>query len=127
MDHQSVVSRFELSPAIDGCDPATCPISWSQHTMVFSHAANEFRPDTKYAVRIKPGYRDAAGRVNTIEHSWEFHTDTAPMLQSSNPGSDAKGVAPDGDISLQFSRSMQVPSQQQLKLIDSQSDIAAGV
>jgi Tol biopolymer transport system component len=65
--------------------------------------------------------------VNNIEHSWEFHTDTAPILQSSSPASDAKGVAPDLDITLQFSRSMQVPSQQQLKLIDAQSDIAAGV
>jgi Tol biopolymer transport system component len=127
MDRQSVVSRFEVSPAVDGCDRGSCPITWDKHTMIFSHTVNEFRPDTKYAVRIKPGYRDAAGRVNNIEHSWEFHTDTAPMLQSSNPGSDAKGVAPDVDITLQFSRSMQLPSQQQLKLIDSQSDIAAGV
>jgi len=127
MDRQSVVSRFGVSPAIPGCVPQLCPITWSDRTMVFSHPQSEFQANTKYTVRIKPGYRDGAGRVNNIEHSWEFHTETAPTLQSTNPGSDAKGVAPDIDITLQFSRPMQVPSQQQLKLIDSQSDIAAAV
>jgi hypothetical protein len=95
--------------------------------MVFSHPQNEFQADTKYAVRIRPGYRDAAGRVNNIEHSWEFHTDTAPALQATVPPADAPGVPPDVDITLQFSRAMQVPSQLQLKLIDSESDIAAAV
>ncbi len=95
--------------------------------MIFSHPAYEFQPDTKYTVRLSPGYSDTSGHANDIEHSWEFHTDTAPALQSTNPSAEAKGVAPDIDITLQFSRAMQVPRQQQLKLTDSESDTTAAV
>jgi hypothetical protein len=127
MDKASVVSRFEVLPAINGCDPQACPITWIDRTLVFSHAESEFHPDTKYTVRVKPGYRDSAGRVNNIEHSWEFHTETAPLLQSTNPGFDATRVDPEIDITLQFSRAMRVPSPLQLRLIDSESDISVGV
>ncbi|HXA43460.1 MAG TPA: Ig-like domain-containing protein [Candidatus Solibacter sp.] len=127
MDHESVSTRFQLSPAIEGCSVSRCPVTWKDRTMVFSHPAYEFQPDTKYTVRLRPGYRDTSGHANDIEHSWEFHTDTAPSLQSANPPAGAKGVAPDIDITLQFSRAMQVPRQQQLKLVDSESDAAAAV
>ena len=127
MNHESVTTRFDISPAVVGCSMLRCPVIWTGRTLVFSHPGNEFQADTKYTVRIKPGYRDTSGRANEIEHSWEFHTDTAPALQSTSPGFDATGVAPDADIALQFSRAMQVPRGQQLKLIDSESEIAAAV
>jgi len=127
MDRESVSTRFQVSPAIAGCSSLRCPVTWKDRTMIFSHPANEFQADTKYTVSIKPGYRDSSGRTNEIEHSWEFHTDTAPSLQSTNPAADATGVPPDVDITLQFSRAMQVPREHQLKLIDSESDTAAAV
>ncbi len=127
MDRESVSARFQLSPSIAGCSSLRCPVTWKDRTMIFSHPANEFQADTKYSVLIKPGYRDTSGHSNEIEHSWEFHTDTAPSLQSTNPAADGRGVPPDIDITLQFSRAMQVPREHQLKLIDSESDTAAAV
>src|SRR5258708_3722320 len=127
MDRESVSTRFQLSPAISGCSVSRCPVTWKDRTMVFSHLAYEFQPDNKYTVRLRPGYRDTSGHANDIEHSWEFHTHTAPSLHSANPPAGAKDVAPDIDITLQFSRAMQVPRQQQLKLVDSESEVAAAV
>jgi Tol biopolymer transport system component len=127
MDRQSVSSRLKLDPALTGCTPSACPITWQDRTLVFSHPRNEFRADTRYTIHIKPGYRDSTGRVNTIEHIWEFRTETAPTLQSSNPGTDARAVAPDVDITLQFSRPMRTPTSEQLQLIDLASEAAPAV
>jgi hypothetical protein len=127
MERQSVSSRLFIEPALIGCTPNACPINWVDRTLVFSHPKNEFRADTKYTVHIKPGYRDTAGRVNTIEHIWEFRTETAPTLQSSNPAADAKGVGPDVDITLQFSRPMRTPTTEQLHLIDLASETSPAV
>ena len=118
MDRQSVESRFQLEPALTSCTPSICPVSWNDRTMTFSHTKVEFQPDTRYQVHIKPGYRDTAARANSIEHVWEFRTETSPALQSSTPAADATGVAPDGDLLLQFSRAMQTPTHDHLKLID---------
>jgi hypothetical protein len=127
MERQSVSTRLSIEPALIGCTPSACPITWVDRTLVFSHPRNEFRADTKYTVHIKPGYRDSAGRVNTIEHVWEFRSDTAPTLQSSNPGADAKGMGPDVDVTLQFSRPMRTPTQEQLQLIDLASETSPAV
>ena len=127
MDRESVSSRLLIEPALVGCTASDCPINWLDRTLVFSHPKNEFRADTKYTVHIKPGYRDSAGRVNTIEHVWEFRTETAPTLQSSSPGADATGVDPDVDVTLQFSRPMKTPTPEQLQLIDLGSETTPAV
>lgn len=127
MDRGSVVSRFQLEPTLNTCTPSICPVSWNDRTMTFSHSRVEFQPDTRYQVRLKPGYRDTAGRVNNIEHAWEFRTESAPTLQSSTPAADATGVPPDADLVLQFSRSMQTPSTDELVLVDTEKDTATPV
>jgi hypothetical protein len=127
MERQSVSERLLIDPALQGCTPSACPITWVDRTLVLSHPKNEFRADTKYTVHIKPGYRDSVGRQNTIEHMWEFRTETAPTLQSSNPSADAKGVGPDVDVTLQFSRPMRAPTLEQLQLIDLASETSPAV
>jgi hypothetical protein len=127
MDRRSVETRFQLEPALTSCTASVCPVSWNDRTMTFSHPKVEFQPDTRYQVHIKPGYHDTAGRVNNIEHVWEFRTESAPALQSSMPAADATGVAPDGDLILQFSRPMQPPSPDHLKLVDPEPNLPAPV
>jgi hypothetical protein len=123
MDRPSVESRFQLDPELTTCTPSTCPVTWTDRTMTLTHTKVEFQPDTRYQVHIKPGYRDTAGRVNNIEHVWEFRTESAPTLQSSTPLADATGVPPDSDLILQFSRPMQTPTSDHLKFVDPETDL----
>jgi hypothetical protein len=127
MDRHSVEFRFQLEPALTSCTASICPVRWNDRTLTFSHPQVEFQPDTRYQVHIKPGYRDAAGRVNNIEHVWEFRTESAPALQSSTPAADATGVAPDADLILQFSRPMQTPTSDHLKFVDPETNLPAPV
>jgi hypothetical protein len=116
MDRASVEDRFELKPGLDGCDRSSCPLTWTGSTFSMSHPGHPFSSDTKYRVFVHPGYRDAGGQVNTVEHVWEFRSETAPVLQSATPGAGATGLAADTDVVLRFSRAIQPPSSTQLTL-----------
>jgi hypothetical protein len=116
MDHQSVEDRFEVRPGIPGCDRASCPLGWTGNTVTLSHTTQPFNDDSRYRVFIHPGYKDAAGRTNTVEHVWEFHTELPPTLSSATPSSGATAVSPDADISLRFSRALVTPTRDQLTL-----------
>ena len=110
MDHDSVSSRIEVRPAIDGCDAATCPVTWKSNTVSLSHPGHPFSGDTKYRVFIHAGYRDSAGAVNDVEHVWEFHTEPPPSLRGSNPAPGATGVATDIDLTVDFTRGLLPPT-----------------
>lgn len=116
MDRSSVEDRFEVKPAVEGCDRTACPISWNGATFSMSHPGHPFSDDTKYRVFIHPGYKDAGGQVNSVEHVWEFQTELPPTLRSASPAAGSTGVATDGDIVLQFSRPIQALAPAQLTL-----------
>lgn len=116
MDHQSVEERFEVRPGIPGCDRVSCPLGWTGNTVTLSHTAQPFNDDSGYRVFIHPGYKDALGRTNTVEHVWEFHTELPPALSSVTPALGATAVSPDADISLRFSRALVTPTRDQLTL-----------
>lgn len=116
MDRASVEDRFELKPALDGCDRIACPFGWTGSTFSMSHPGHPFSSDTKYRVFVHPGYKDEGGQVNTVEHVWEFRSETAPTLRSSTPAAGATGLAADVDVTLQFSRAIQPPTAAQVTL-----------
>jgi hypothetical protein len=68
MDRGSVESRFEVRPAIDGCDRSECPLRWNANTVTMSHSGHPYADDTRYRVFIHPGYEDSRGQINTVEH-----------------------------------------------------------
>lgn len=114
MDHASVESRWRLEPAIEGCDPTSCPISWKGRVFSLTHPGHQFAPSTKYRVTLRSGYRDTAGRVEGLEHFWEFTSEGAPSISSVTPGDKSTGVAVDADIVIQLTRNVLVPTPDQV-------------
>lgn len=101
MDERSVADHFEVVPAVRG------QLTWeSPRRLVFNHAP--LRTDTLYEVVLNPGYRDAAGTVNSLRHHWPFRTEVAPLLSGSSPGPGEPAADPAAYLSLTFSRPMDV-------------------
>lgn len=116
MDRASVESRLRLDPAIPGCDQGGCPVSWNGRVLTVRHDGHQFQPATRYRVTLRAGYRDNAGRVEGLEHFWDFNTEGAPSIASITPADKSSGVAVDTDISIQLSRNALVPAPDQLTL-----------
>ena len=107
MNHQSVESRFELRPPLDGCGRASgCGLAWRGNAVVFTHPQLNFRLQTRYEVLLHGGYSDANGKPNTLEHSWAFLTEGPPALSAIDPPDRSLGVAPDRNLALTFNRPM---------------------
>ena len=103
MDERSVAAHFEVVPPIRG------QVSWeSPRRLVFNHAP--LRTDTAYEVVLSPGYRDAAGAVNSLRHHWPFRTEQAPLLTGSSPAPGEQSADPAAYLSLSFSRAMDAGS-----------------
>jgi hypothetical protein len=114
MNHDSVESRFQLSPVLPGCSESKdCGFAWNGNTMLFTHPHVNFALSTTYSVSLRAGYADASGQRNTLDHSWRFATENRPTLSSVDPSDNASGVGPDRNIVLSFSRPMQRSSVQQ--------------
>lgn len=108
MNHESVESRFELSPKLEGCSESKgCGFAWNGNTLMFTHSHVNFDLSTVYSVSLRAGYADASGQRNTLDHSWRFTTENRPTLTSVDPSDNASAVAPDRNIVLSFSRPMQ--------------------
>jgi Tol biopolymer transport system component len=111
MDHDSVERRFDLSPALPGCNGTRdCRFAWTGNTFMFLHPGVNFALATEYSVSMQAGYADASGQRNTLDHMWHFTTERAPGLSSTDPSDSATGVAPDRNIVLTFSRPMRADS-----------------
>lgn len=111
MNHQSVETRFELRPPLDGCGRAGgCGLNWRGNSVVFTHTQQNFRLGTRYEVLLHGGYSDANGRQNTLEHSWAFTTEGPPALSAVHPADRSLGVAPDRNLALTFNRPMDLGS-----------------
>jgi len=107
MNHDSVERRFQLAPALSGCDASkTCHFAWTGNTLVFIHTHVNFALSTQYTVSMHAGYADTSGQQNTLEHVWHFTTEGPPILTSVDPADNATAVAPDRNIVLSFSRPM---------------------
>jgi hypothetical protein len=125
MDRPTVQSRLVLSPVIEGCDAASCPLTWSGRTLSITHPAHQLTPNTKYRVTLKPGYRDAAGHSEGLEHFWEFSTESAPAVAAVTPGDGSTGVPVDADIAVQLTRGALVPPSSALTLVADADPVAA--
>ena len=113
MNHGSVESRFDLAPKLSGCSSSrNCRFAWTGNTLMFIHTNVNFALSTEYTVSMHAGYADASGQQNTLDHSWRFKTEGAPVLTSVDPSDNASGIAPDRNIILTFSRPMQADSLQ---------------
>lgn len=119
MDRASVESRLRLEPAIAGCDKTGCPVSWNGRTLTVRHDGHQFLAATRYRVTLRAGYRDSAGRVEGLEHFWEFTTEGAPSVASITPADKSSGVAVDTDIGIQLTRNALVPAADQVSLSSS--------
>jgi Big-like domain-containing protein/WD40 repeat protein len=113
MNHASVERRFELSPAVTACAGSRgCRYAWSDNTFQFLHPGVNFALETEYTVSMHSGYADESGQQNTLEHVWHFTTEKAPALASIDPADNARGVSPDRNLVLTFSRPMRAGSMQ---------------
>ena len=112
MNHESVESRFELSPRLAGCQstPRDCRFAWTGNTLVFLHTHSNFDVSTQYSVGLKAGYADSSGQANSLDHSWHFNTEGRPSLASVDPPENSSAVALDKNIVLAFSRPMRPDS-----------------
>jgi hypothetical protein len=103
LDRASVAARFSVKPK------ATGTVTWeAPNTLVYQHET--FDPNTQYLVSLAAGYRDAAGNVNTFNHSWSFQTEVAPELRSTTPAQGEAQVDPAVYLNLGFSREMDAQS-----------------
>jgi len=103
LDRASVASRFSLKPKVSG------QVDWeAANTLVFRHETLE--PSKQYLVSLVGGYRDAAGNVNGLNHSWSFQTESAPELRSTTPAQGEAQVDPASYLNLAFSREMDAES-----------------
>ena len=109
MDRASVESRLSISPLIEGCDAVACPVVWNGRALTVNHPLHQFASDAHYRVRLKSGYRDAAGQAEATDHFWDFHTEAAPSVGTVTPADGSAGAAVDADITIQLSRNVLVP------------------
>jgi Tol biopolymer transport system component len=116
MDRASVESRLRVDPAIAACDKTVCPVSWNGRTLTLRHEGHQFLPATRYRVTLRAGYRDTAGRVEGLEHFWEFTTEGPPSVAAVNPPDKSNGIAVDSDITIQLTRNVLVPAADMLTI-----------
>ena len=110
-------TRFAVAPPIPGCDVAAafsappdapCSIEWRNGNSEFAllHPGAILIPDQQYTFTLRGGFRDPAGAVNTVDHSWFITTASAPMVRAVNPADGSKGVAVDSPLTIDFSGAM---------------------
>jgi hypothetical protein len=103
LDRSSVAARFSVKPKALG------QVNWeAPNTLVYHH--DTFEPNTQYLVSLAAGYRDAAGNVNTFNHSWSFQTEVSPELRTTTPAQGEAQVDPAVYLNLGFSREMDAES-----------------
>lgn len=125
----SVAQRFSISPGIQGCNlgaafsaPASAPCSvvWSDGNAQFSllHGGAVLAPDQQYTFTLAGGFREPAGAVNTVDHTWQITTAGAPQVRAVSPSQGATGVPVDGPITIDFNSGMDPTSTQNAIQLD---------
>lgn len=124
IDPSSLASRFNVSPAIPGCDLTTvfaarstdaCWIRWVDRGpggatgFELRHDGAVFAPSTRYTFDLAAGFRDTAGDRNALDHHWDITTAPAPRVVSVSPGAGSVGVPVDAPIAVGFSTAMDPP------------------
>lgn len=113
----SVAGRFTVSPGIPDCSLARafsaarsdpCVVVWSDGGAAFTleHPHAVLAPDTQYTFTLRGGFRDAAGAVNTVDHTWTVTTAGAPQARVLSPSDGATGVPIDGPLTVDFNSGM---------------------
>lgn len=117
----SVAVRFDVSPAIPGCDvmsafsaPSTAPcwVQWLPGDIGFHllHEQAPLRPATKYEFTLAGGFTDLRGDTNNLDHHWDLTSAPAPRVSGTSPSDGATGVAVDSPLSVSFSTPMDPPT-----------------
>ncbi len=99
MDQTSVAARLHLVPQTPGYSTWPDP-----RRLVFVH--DRLRTDADYRVVLDAGYRDRAGNVNSLTHSWRFHSEPAPTVTGFSPATGDSAIDPVSYLSVSFSRAM---------------------
>ena len=117
----SVAGRFSVSSpvssGITGCNlnaafsappGAACRIIWTNgdSDFVLQHPGAILAPDTQYTFTLRGGFRDPAGAVNTVDHTWFITTAGAPEVRAVNPADGASGVPVDAPLTIDFNTGM---------------------
>ena len=120
MDRESVASRLHVVPVKRTFPPGNPPqtigsevkgkVRWENddRTLYFDH--DTFSTLTYYQVILDGGYRDAAGSVNSLRHSWQFITEEPLKLAGSYPNQGDTRVEPPSYLQLAFTRAIDVSS-----------------
>jgi hypothetical protein len=119
--HDSVASRFSVSPSIPGCDfravfsaPSTAPcwIQWlpGQPGFELLHEGAVFAPATRYTFTLAGGFQDPQGDSNDLDHHWDLTTAAAPLVASTTPAPRAADVPVDAPLAVSFNTPMDAPS-----------------
>jgi hypothetical protein len=105
IDRASVEQRLQIEPAPTGCTER-CPLEWSGNSVAIQHQ-EPLRPSTRYTVRLLPGFLDARGQANRLDHRWTFLTEAPPTVTAIDVPPQSTRVSPARELVLTFSRPMQ--------------------
>jgi dipeptidyl aminopeptidase/acylaminoacyl peptidase len=120
MDRGSVASRLHVVPVKRTFPPGNPPqtigpqvsgkVRWENgdRTLYFDH--DTFSTLTYYQVILDGGYRDAAGNLNSLRHSWQFITEEPLKLAGSSPSEGDTRIDPTSYLVLAFTRAIDVSS-----------------
>jgi hypothetical protein len=105
IDRASVEPRLQIEPAPSGC-AERCRFEWSGNSVTIQYQEN-LRPNTRYTVRLLPGFTDTRGQANRLDHRWTFLTEASPSVAAIDVPPQSTRVSPARELVLTFSRPMQ--------------------
>lgn len=119
VDRGSIATRFQVQPAIPGCDlqaafsatsAAGCSVVWLSDRPGFElrHAGAIFAPNTKYTFILRGGFSDLDGNSNGLDHRWDVTSATAPQLRDVSPA-DGGNAGVDATPVVSFNSAMNGP------------------
>lgn len=125
----SVAGRFTVLPPIPDCNLGAafaasrsdkCAVVWSGGGSVFTleHPRAVLAPDTQYTFTLRGGFRDPAGSVNTVDHTWTITTAGAPQARVLTPSDGATGVPIDGPLTVDFNSGMDAATTERAITLD---------
>lgn len=116
---QTVIGRFSVTPSIPHCSltdafaagpSAPCSIHWLAGDTGFEllHPGGVLLADKQYTFTLRGGFADPDGVVNTVDHSWNITTGSAPEIRGILPSGGATGVPADLPLTVTFSTPMAI-------------------
>jgi Bacterial Ig-like domain len=113
----TVAGRVSVSPPIPGCEltaaflrplSTDCRAVWlsGDTAFVLQHPRAIFAPLKQYTFTVGAGVTSPDGTVNSVDHSWNLTSGSAPQVRSVTPSDGSRGVPVDTVVTVAFSGGM---------------------